>query len=71
MATTQGAERLRALVLPRISQVQLARKLGVTQQAVSQWIRGNAKPRHEHAVTLERDFGIPADTWDSQSDSGR
>ena len=42
---------------------ELARKLGVTPQAVSGWIRGKAVPGPETLRALEDVTGIPMRAW--------
>ena len=47
----------------RITQTAIAKKLGVTQGAVSEWFRCEARPTLENAVLLEIHFGIPVRAW--------
>lgn len=48
---------------PLGSQAELARKLGVTPQAVNGWLNGGPPPRLENAAALEKLTGIPASEW--------
>ena len=43
------------------SQVTLAKRLGVTKQAVSNWENGNIQPSIEMLLRLARLFGVPTD----------
>ena len=43
------------------SQVTLAKRLGVTKQAVSNWENGNIRPSIEMLLRLARLFGVPTD----------
>lgn len=58
-----GATLLRKRVSPEITQGELAKALGVSQQAVSGWISGHSKPSRDRAVQIERLFGIPVSAW--------
>jgi len=58
-----GAMRLRAELFPRITQAQLAEKLDVSQQAVSAWLHGRARPDLSKMIQIERLLGIPVATW--------
>lgn len=52
------AEELRKAVADAgVSQRELARRLGVSQAAVSQWLHGQTVPRPAMAVRLERELG--------------
>ena len=44
-----------------ITQIQLAKQLGVTQAAVSLWIRGGDKPRLDKIYKIAKILDIPAD----------
>lgn len=48
--------------VPR-TQSELARRLGVTPQAVSNWVNGHGTPSMEAAAEMERIFGIPMRDW--------
>ena len=55
-------QRLRALRQGRnISQVELARRLGVTKQSVSNWENDNIQPSIEMLVKLARVFSVSTD----------
>lgn len=47
--------------LHKISQIELAQEIGVTQGAVSQWESGSAKPTLENLVAIARFFGCKVD----------
>lgn len=50
---------------PQLTQVQLAGKLGVTQQAISAWMRGIAVPNgDERRALIEELTGVAASDWD-------
>lgn len=53
-----------SVAMTRPTPAAVARDVGVTRQAVIQWIHGIAKPRPEHREQLERLLGIPAASWD-------
>lgn len=58
----RGLVALRAL---KVVQTEIASAVGVTQQSVSNWIRGESLPGREAAAKLEAHFGIPASSWSS------
>jgi transcriptional regulator with XRE-family HTH domain len=61
---TRGAQRLRKLTTaPAIRQADLARKVGVTPQAVSNWVHGLSRPGRDLAVKVEAHTGIPVADW--------
>jgi transcriptional regulator with XRE-family HTH domain len=65
MATSAGARRLLEIVRPPVeTQAGIARKLGVTPQAVQKWLCGFSRPEREHREKLEQLVGIPAASWD-------
>lgn len=64
-----AALRLRAAVTPSMSQAELARKLGVSAQAVSAWLSGAAMPRPEKMAQIESLLGIPMRAWTEQEES--
>lgn len=47
----------------RLNQRWVAAALGVTQGAVSEWIRGISRPTVGNALCLYKLFGIPLDAW--------
>lgn len=60
---TQGQKELRRLVLPRLTQAELAEKMGVSQQTVSAWVNGIANPTADRMRRLEDEFGISMRSW--------
>lgn len=50
-------------MLPRLTQADLAEKLGVSQQTVSAWVKGVANPTADRMRRLEDEFGIPMRAW--------
>lgn len=65
MSITRAAASLRASDL---TQVELAQKLEVTQQAISAWCRGLASPGAQRRASIEALTGIPAADWDIAAD---
>lgn len=53
----------RKLRPPVMSQSDLARTLGVSQQAVSAWLHGRALPGPERMAVIEQLLGIPMRDW--------
>lgn len=52
------ADTLKALLAERgMSQAELARRVGVTAQAVSGWVAGGVTPTHENIVRIEEEAG--------------
>jgi ribosome-binding protein aMBF1 (putative translation factor) len=66
---TKGARKLKELVSPKVTQEELSAKLGVTQQSISSWIVGRAKPTPERMAVLEDLLGIPMRDW-TEEDEG-
>ena len=62
-----GSELLRALTTPQAKQVEVAQRLGVSQQAVSAWMSGVSRPSYERKRKLQELYGIPVDSWDEES----
>jgi transcriptional regulator with XRE-family HTH domain len=60
---TQGAAKLREVLKPSLNQSDLARELGVTRQAVYNWMQGIARPSLESMTRLEDLYGIPIRSW--------
>lgn len=50
-------------------QVEAARKLGVTQAAVSKWSSGDSTPMSEHRASIEKTFDVNPDDWDRYIDT--
>lgn len=66
---SRAAVKLRKMLTPPLgSQADLARKLGVSPQAVSGWVRGDSPPSLKSASDLEELTGIPASDWLKESD---
>jgi transcriptional regulator with XRE-family HTH domain len=57
------AEKLEPRTTLGMTAAELARKLGVTPQAVSGWIKGKAVPTPETLRALEDVTGIPMRAW--------
>lgn len=65
MQTTKGQRLLADLVAPKKhTQASIARKLGVTPEAVRHWCTGAAKPKDKLRKKLEKEADIPASAWD-------
>ncbi len=47
----------------RITQAELARRLGVSPATVSLWLRGLRTPERRFAVVIERVTGVPVEVW--------
>ncbi len=47
----------------RLNQKRLAQEIGVTDQAISNWVCGRARPELEAIEALERVLGIPMRDW--------
>ena len=69
---TKGACGLRTKLrpVPVLTQKQLSRKLGVTQQAISAWLRGIARPDPRRRALLESLTGIAVGDWDVAAEVG-
>lgn len=52
-----------------MTQAALARALGVTPQAVSQWVAGKVAPERDNAVALQALLGIPMTSWSEEDPS--
>jgi transcriptional regulator with XRE-family HTH domain len=68
MRISVGAAALRRRLAPApntLTQAQIAERLGVSQAAVSAWVRGVSKPEGEtRRAALELMCGVPASSWD-------
>ena len=66
MPMTKGARDLKRRLTPEphLTQARLARELGVTQQAISAWLRGVARPDPERRAKLEELTGVAIADWD-------
>lgn len=60
-----GAELLRALDALGLSQIQLARKIGLSTKHVNQICSGKAALSYETAIKLEDVTGVPAARWNA------
>ncbi|MDR2341553.1 MAG: helix-turn-helix domain-containing protein [Campylobacteraceae bacterium] len=49
--------------MKKIKQIDIARKLGATHSAVSQWFAGKTRPSIPDAFIIQECFGIPAIAW--------
>lgn len=58
-----AADLKRKLSPPVMNQSRLAEKLGVSQQAVSSWLKGRALPEPERMAEIEKLLGIPMRDW--------
>lgn len=55
----------------RLNQKRLAEEIGVTDQAISNWICGRARPEPESMAAIESALGIPMRDWvESSEESG-
>lgn len=45
-----------------LSQAQLAKRIGVTEGAISQWLNGYSRPSLDNLVELSRQTGMPVDS---------
>lgn len=59
-ASVALAESLRPKVM---SAVDLADKLGISKQTVSDWVAGRSRPEPERMAKLEEMLGIPMRAW--------
>jgi transcriptional regulator with XRE-family HTH domain len=57
---TVGTELLRERFLTK---AEVARRVGVSHQVVSDWVAGMKRPVLEHREILQREFGIPVEAW--------
>lgn len=68
MALTVAAQQLQGLVRPvrRASWTitQVAKKCGVSPQAVHKWVRGTARPEEKMRRRIEKHFAIAMADWD-------
>jgi transcriptional regulator with XRE-family HTH domain len=63
MAESKASKQLRELLSPKLTQVELAERLQVTQQAVSSWVSGRTAPKRKYMAALEDLAGIPMRAW--------
>lgn len=46
-----------------MTQSELARRLGVSQPSVSEWVRMRSRPESHFRAAIERELGIPQADW--------
>jgi transcriptional regulator with XRE-family HTH domain len=49
--------------VPKFSQAELAKKVGVTPQSVSAWLSGVAKPSVDKMALIQRLTGVKIESW--------
>jgi len=49
-----------------VTQEGIATALGVSQQAVSSWVNGGAKPSYQRRLRLQELYGVPLESWDEK-----
>ena len=62
MEPSRGSQRL-SEIIAKSSQEQVAQAVGVSQQTVSDWKRGQMKPRGKNMVALNATYGIEPPEW--------
>lgn len=62
---TRGRRSLIA-VLQRTTGREVAARVGVAKQTVSDWVRGINKPRRDARLALQRLYGISPAAWDAR-----
>lgn len=62
MSIKQGEYLRKLRVENRLSQEQLAEKLGISRQSISKWEQGNATPDTENIVKLSEIYGVSAES---------
>lgn len=45
-----------------LSQAQLAKRVGVTEGAISQWLNGHSRPSLDNLVALSQQTGMPVES---------
>jgi transcriptional regulator with XRE-family HTH domain len=66
MSLSKAAVALKGIlkpVPPTMKQQELAAALGVTQQAVSSWLRGITQPSYEKRMKIADLLGVPIEDW--------
>jgi transcriptional regulator with XRE-family HTH domain len=65
---TDGSSRLSEALKPKVmTQSELAKRLNVSPQAVSDWVAGKSKPRADLMAQIEDLLGIPMRAWTEPS----
>lgn len=54
-----GDQLLKQLEVVGMSQAELANRLGVQRQAVTNWVKGHSRPSRDNLVRLEDILGVP------------
>ena len=60
---TEGQRKL-LVAAHKHTQQTVARKCGVSQTVISQWISGDRKPNYENRTVLAAKYGIDLDAWE-------
>lgn len=66
---SKGAVKLKRVLIKGLSQAELARRMGVSQQAISKWVVAGQQPCLAAVIEMEKMFGIPAAEWRQKSRS--
>lgn len=70
--TTAAATKLRELTEPpALSLAEIARRCGVSREAVRKWALGQAKPDSTNRKILEAVVGIPENDWMDDDERAR
>lgn len=64
---TEGQRKL-LVASHKHTQKAVARKCGVSQTVISQWISGERKPNYENRTVLADKYGIDLDAWERRSE---
>ena len=56
---SEGAKKLAS----KGTQVEIAARLGMTQQSVSAWITGKSRPSGQALIVIKREYRIPPEDW--------
>ena len=70
--SSRASERLRTVLAPippDLSQEELAKRLGVTRQAVWAWLTGESRPDPQRMAQIEDMLGIPMRDWVEPADA--
>lgn len=70
MATSHGLTAGATKLAKKASQAEIAKRLAVSQQAVSGWLTGRCKPNAERMMAIERAYRIPMKDWYRQARAG-